>query len=324
MKRLIRCSCLALVLVSLFSLWVLPAYADASAIDPTRVGSITLQASCEGTPVPGMHFSLYRIADVSGSVPKISLVEPYASYPITVRHMTVETWASLAVTLRSYVRADELPSDYDGTTNSSGTLSFLDLPVGMYLVIGDTTTHAGTRYEAVPYLISLPNRVEENTWVYDFSSRPKLSASTVMYKTLRVIKVWDDNNQTATRPTRISVQLLRDGQLYETVVLSEENSWRWHWPALDADHEWTVTETAVPGYTMKIELIGDCYRITNHRDTTPPPPTPPRRLPQTGLLWWPAAVLGGGGLLFLLLAFLSRRSALRSSAPAKEPYHGKH
>ena len=318
MKQLIRSSCLALVLVMLLSLWVLPAYAD-NGIDPSHTGSITLQASCSGTILPGMRYSLYRVADVSGTAPSITLVEPYASFPISVEGMTVEDWYQLSSTLSSFVQAHKTSATREGTTDDTGTVVFSDLPVGMYLIRGETLKIGATRYEATPYLLCVPNRVD-HTWSYDLVSRPKIISSDIEFISLDVMKVWEDFENYVSRPTRVIVQLLRDGEEFDQVELSYANRWRYTWENLDADYEWTVTETPVPGYTMRIERVGYSYRIINQRNYTPPPGPPPY-LPQTGLVWWPAAVLGGLGCLFLLLAVVTRRSSREGS---KDRYYGKH
>ncbi len=72
-----------------------------------------------------------------------------------------------------------------------------------------------------------------------------------------VTKVWEDNNnQDGIRPTSISVELLADGkETGRSVVLSEENSWRYTFENLDKNSngkeiKYTVKEiTQVEGYT---------------------------------------------------------------------------
>ena len=69
------------------------------------------------------------------------------------------------------------------------------------------------------------------------------------------------------------MKLLRDGEPVENVKLDESNKWTHTWTALDADHEWTVVEAAVPdGYTTISDVEGDSTEITN---THTPPTTGP-------------------------------------------------
>ena len=87
--------------------------------------------------------------------------------------------------------------------------------------------------------------------------------------TVEVKKVWDDNeDKLGLRPETVDVQLLADGKLAETVVLSEENNWSYQWETLPKYKEgevgqlieYTVDEAEVPeGYIKTV----DGFTITN-------------------------------------------------------------
>lgn len=63
-----------------------------------------------------------------------------------------------------------------------------------------------------------------------------------------VEKKWEDNDS-PNRPTSVTVELLRDGKVYDNAVLDESNEWKHTWDDLEREHEWTVRETNVPdGY----------------------------------------------------------------------------
>lgn len=106
------------------------------------------------------------------------------------------------------------------------------------------------------------------------------------------------------------MKLLRDGEPVENVKLNESNKWTHLWTALDADHEWTVVEAAVPdGYTTISDVEGDSTEITN---THTPPTTPDQ--PHTGAdvqqAAWIAVAILGAGLVLLIVA----KTALRKRA----------
>ena len=62
----------------------------------------------------------------------------------------------------------------------------------------------------------------------------------------------------------MTVDLLRDGEVYDTVKLDKSNNWTHIWSKLAPGHDWTVRETDVPeGYTASIERVGTAFRITN-------------------------------------------------------------
>ena len=114
------------------------------------------------------------------------------------------------------------------------------------------------------------------------------------------------------------MQLLRDGRVYDTVTLSEENNWRYTWTGLDEDFTWRVVEAEVPeGYTVSVQREGITFVLTNtHLSCTPSDPPLDRpsgnsgnKLPQTGSLWWPVPLLLCGGILLLILGWGRRRHA---------------
>ncbi|MDO4183095.1 MAG: Cna B-type domain-containing protein, partial [Coriobacteriia bacterium] len=80
---------------------------------------------------------------------------------------------------------------------------------------------------------------------------------------LTVTKTWDDgDNRDGLRPTSVNVKLYRDGATtaYATATLSAANNWTYTFQDLPVYKEgtttmsvWTVTETAVDGYTTSYE-----------------------------------------------------------------------
>lgn len=89
--------------------------------------------------------------------------------------------------------------------------------------------------------------------------------STTISRTVE--KVWNDNNN-PDRPTSITVQLLRNGEVVETVTLSAANGWSYNWPELDAGYTWSVKEVNVAeGYTASVAKSGTTFIITNTYST---------------------------------------------------------
>ena len=90
---------------------------------------------------------------------------------------------------------------------------------------------------------------------------------------LTVVKVWNDTG--LIRPTEISIELLRNGVVDQTIVLSESTNWQYTWNNLSADEIWTVTESAVPeGYVVSYHTEGSETVITNTEIQVPPTPPP--------------------------------------------------
>ena len=88
------------------------------------------------------------------------------------------------------------------------------------------------------------------------------------------IKVWDDNdNAEGFRPNDVTINLLADGKIIDTVILSEENDWKYNWTGLDKYSDgqvidYTVTENAVAQYSPHITKDNEdsfTYTVTNSR-----------------------------------------------------------
>ena len=88
------------------------------------------------------------------------------------------------------------------------------------------------------------------------------------------IKVWDDNdNAEGFRPNDVTINLLADGKIIDTVILSEENDWKYNWTGLakKADGQvidYTITENAVAQYSPHITKDNEdsfTYTVTNSR-----------------------------------------------------------
>ena len=123
--------------------------------------------------------------------------------------------------------------------------------------------------------------------------------------------------------TEVTVQLLRDGAVYDTVTLSAGNGWSHTWSGLDDSCTWTVVEKECEGYTVRVEREGITFVMTNTYaaeipdDPTPEAPLPPDpakptpggpTLPQTGQVWWPVPFLLMTGLLLLAVGLFRRRT----------------
>lgn len=92
--------------------------------------------------------------------------------------------------------------------------------------------------------------------------------------TVTVNKVWDDeDNAEGFRPNDVTVNLLANNEVIDTVTLSDGNDWSYSWTKLDgfADGKeivYTVTEDAVDNYETDIVKESDSYTftITNSRE----------------------------------------------------------
>lgn len=105
-------------------------------------------------------------------------------------------------------------------------------------------------------------RVGEVDWI--FMAEEFTSPGTPSGKgTLTVHKVWNDNGSDL-RPDSIDVDLLRDGEFYDSVSLSESNQWTYTWDKLSDRYDWSVSESGVPdGYDVSYSTDGTFVMIIN-------------------------------------------------------------
>ena len=304
----------------------------AGAIDTSASVSVTLEYYQEKQPVAGVPFDLYCIADAD-AYGEYTLTQTFVNYPVRVDGLSAEAWKSLAETLCTYIDRDKVPPLCSGNTDAQGKLQFPEqntlqngasLKPGLYLVRGRELNRDGYIYTTEPFLVQLPSQDKEtNTWVYAVTAQPKHTRTQIPPQVpeddtveRKVLKVWKNDNDKV-RPTQITVQLLWDGAVYDTVTLCKDNNWRYTWkelPEYRADGSrivWQVTEKDLKNYTVLVTQEGITFVVTNTyspgdgSDKTPPGPG--GKLPQTGVLWWPVPVLAGSGILLLFGSSLLKR-----------------
>ena len=303
----------------------------AGSIDLTRKPTLTLTYRDGKTALSGAKFSIYRVADAD-ETGELTVRSEFDEFDLDIRGKNDRCWREMAQTLESYVLRRELTPTDSGKTDKTGMLTFptqgKTLAAGLYLVIGERHTQGGNDYDAEPFFVLLPTQdLENNEWVYDVSANVKFGKTPVPDDgdtvTRKVLKVWDDDGVEDSRPQEITVELLRNGKVYDTVKLSEKNNWRYTWLDLDADARWSVTEKTVSGYTVSITREGITFVVTNTKkpDRTDTPDTPVKpsnpakpsspakpTLPQTGAVWWHVEALALSGLVFLILGALDRKT----------------
>lgn len=303
----------------------------AGSIDLTRKPTLTLTYRDGKTALSGAKFSIYRVADAD-ETGELTVRSEFDEFDLDIRGKNDRRWREMAQTLESYVLRRELTPADSGKTDKTGMLTFptqgKTLAAGLYLVIGERHTQGGNDYDAEPFFVLLPTQdLENNEWVYDVSANLKFSKTPVPDDgdtvTRKVLKVWDDDGAENSCPQEITVELLRNGKVYDTVKLSEKNNWRYTWLDLDADARWSVTEKTVSGYTVSITREGITFVVTNTKkpDRTDTPDTPVKpsnpskpsspakpTLPQTGAVWWHVEALALSGLVFLILGALDRKT----------------
>lgn len=227
-------------------------------------------------PFDGTAFRIY-LAAVQDENGNYELVGDFAAYDVEIPG---ESWRDAAATLAGYVALDNIPP-LDTQIVTDGQAVFSCLEEALYLVIGEVCTVEGVIYTPVPFLAWVPSPSSVSAVVkYEEEQQAEPVSCSVQ-------KVWAGDDG-VDRPQSVTVALLCDGEIYEIVVLSEENGWYYAWEGLDPDCVWQIVEIDVPeGYAVVVTQDGMAFIITNtYQPTTPVPsetplPTPPPG-PSTG------------------------------------------
>lgn len=264
-------------------------------------------------PLTGVNFSLYYLGKASDGI--IDPDSKFSSYSCDFDVSDTEKIKSLAITLEAYVLRDKIEFLYSGKTDEKGFTDFGGnaLSDGAYLVIGESHFQDEKYYFPEPVIIVLPYG-DTSTVIL----KPKFELEDDEkedFISLTVLKAWEGDNS-SDRPNEIEVELLKDGEIIQTVTLDKNNSWKYVWENLPSENHWTVAEkTVAPGYKVSLSLTGKTYLITNTKesaeeDTTLMPPTDEEpEIPETGMLMWPIPYLALFGLLIFIIGFVYYRKS---------------
>ena len=259
-------------------------------------------------------FSLYRVADMTENR-EFTLAGRFADCPVSLENLDTEGWKTAAQTLAVYAEKGKaegtITPDRIGMTDENG----------------------------------LPNW-ENDTWNHNVTLNPKFDKTKKPDKPttkIAALKIWEDDGQEDKRPESIEVQLLKNGEVYDTQTLNKENGWKYTWDKLPAEFQWSVME----------KEVSDSYRVTYENEnmkngkrwvirnkvivpptptstpsetptptpsaaptvtpsTTPmpsdtPTPLPSKSLPYTGQTWWPVPILACAGIAAFSIGWIRRR-----------------
>lgn len=295
---------IALSFVLLFATALSVSVSAVSGIDFDRTASLQVD-----TGIPGADVNLYLVGDIDGEG-NGSLNSRFEKYAVEVDSADGDS-AAAAQALELFVIRDSVTADKSGSAGSDGRICFKDLKLGIYLVsIEHIKGNSGIKLFS-PVLISLPTKIEDE-WKYDFGTTMKHEVRSEQAY-CKVKKVWSGD---ASGTESVTVQLLKDGKIYDERILSDKNGWSYTWSELDDNFWWSVIEKDVPdGYRVALTADEFIYTLENtYMDDEPDQPDQPgdtpddepdtpdegEQLPQTGQLWWPVSIMLVLGLAMIL------------------------
>ncbi|MGI6014045.1 MAG: Cna B-type domain-containing protein [Oscillospiraceae bacterium] len=225
-----------------------------------------------------VNFQLYHVAVPSETW--YTATEAFSNYAVSLDASNSGDWCALASTLAAYAARDSVTPTALAVTDDSGRALFSDLAAGLYLVMGSTYTKDNIRYVPTPFVVAV--KEGEALTVNTKYDKPGNT-----YADYTVKKVWKDVGNTKARPASVTVQLLKDGIVYDTAVLDANHGWKHTWKYLDSSANWQVAETDMPkGYTVKITQEQNTFTVTNTYAAASSKPVQPKpnnpSIPKTG------------------------------------------
>lgn len=273
-------------------------------IDKNRTANLTITfVDTDQNALSNAKFKVYKIADIF-EVGVYTTVDKFKEYNFIYDYQDQQGWNELLYSVSECVKANEISSDYEIYTNEYGIAKLENMDLGLYFVSTENLVVGAKTYTPQDFFVSLPDMQVQDVWEYNVNIYPKYTLDVDMSKITdkRVIKRWVDEGYTENRPKEIKISLLKNGILYDEIILNEENHWTHVWKDLDNTFDWSVVENLNEQerskYKSEVTYQGDEFYVTN---------TYLIELPNTGQLWWPVPVLVGSGLVSIAISILFRR-----------------
>ena len=291
MPRKIVTLCVTLLLII-----CCPFTALAQDFDPKKSGSVsvTLTEQDDKEPIVGAELSIYFVAtahmNTNGNLSYV-YTDSFENSGIDMAD------PSLTLKLDAYVLEHNV-SAIIITTDQNGTATCNYLAPGLYFVRQSTTVDGFA--PCTPFIVTVPSKSDEG-YVYDVNATPKTEVAKLTDITIR--KVWNTDKSTEAAKS-ITVQLLQNGNVIKTAILSEENHWQVTYSDLPASDAYSIKEVDVPkGFTATYKQNGYVFTVTNTST-----------LIQTGQLTWPIPVLAVSGMLLIAIGITLLQKKGKSNA----------
>ena len=303
-----------------FCLCLIPGYAQAAstadAAEPIVTANsctLTLAYSCDGKILPSVSVTLHRVADVSADF-QYALVSDFQNSGVQLNGVgSASQWNDIRTTLESHILAEQIAPEWAGVTDADGQIRFDSLKPGLYLAAAAAASLDDTRCVFDSALIALPGLGEDGLWQYEVkvSPKPQLIPPTEAQIQWKVLKLWKGDENKASRPESIEVEIFRDGISTQIVTLSEENHWGYSWTTEDDGARWMAVERNIPeGYTVAVEERGSTFVLINTMETEEIPSTDTPKTGDTHNLMLYLILMFVSGFMMILLGLSLKRKRL--------------
>lgn len=238
-------------------------------ITATESGSITvINKTHDGELLADINVKLYKVADFTdGSRTKIKMTSEFSDFDLNVQDILTSMEAEdAAKSCSEFINANSLAPIQEAKTDIDGKTIFTGIDDGIYLIVQNQTDPKDYEFTSTPFFVQVPYTDKDGKVIYQVTTQPK---NDIIYPSndleVSVVKLWkDNNNRDHTRPDSIEVGLYGDGELIDTVTLSDINNWSNIWDGLSKDVVWDVQELEIPdSYRMTVENNQNQFIITN-------------------------------------------------------------
>lgn len=274
------------VLVLLLIIFLTPTVYAQNVIDFTKKGSlnITLIESQNSERVENAEIEIIKIADAyidENSNLAYKKINEINTCNFELSNLELD---GLKENIESCINDLNITGIKD-TTDAKGNVIFNNLDLGLYLV---RQTNDVEGYSTInSYLITIPTIID-NSWEYDLSSEPKTEIIKLM--DLKVNKIWKTDRKIS---DYVTLQLVLNDRVIDTVKLSKDNNWEYTWRRIPLNDEYEIKEINIPkGYTAIYEKNNNNYTVINADN-----------LPHTGQNTYIAYIIGVSGIILFVLGF---------------------
>lgn len=284
MRKIFKNIIVLLISALLLSVLAMPCFAA------DQKGRVTVSL-CDNNKndINGMSIYVCQIAGIndSGYYP----TKAFENSGISISAVVKNPDYLVAESILAHIRKNNLSSV--SSVSESGMAEFSNLELGIWLVYPEENG----KHTFNPYVIFLPFS-SQGKLHYEISSSPKVVENSGNKTSIYVLKKWDDRNNAAKkRPEHVTVELLNDKTVVDSVTLSVNNAWSHTFSDLEINGKYSVREKSVSDY--KATYSGDAkngFIITNTYTGG--------KLPQAGQYWWPIVVIAVAGAGFVLLGIM--------------------
>lgn len=234
-------------------------------------GSLTVTYQYQEATLNNADINLYRLADWSakGGYTPTGDFANHTAYPVDwdILNADQQPLRDFANTMAGYIAVNKSAAENTLKTDNAGVATFNQLKDGLYLAVVAPYQGNVLTCQTAAMLVALPNVHKNADEQRTLSIEPKADCAVPPTTTISVNKVWKDKDQSK-RPESVTMNLLQDGKIYDSIMINNANDWKYTWKGLQAKHEYTVVEANVSGnYTALVDRENNDYTVTNTAKT---------------------------------------------------------